>query len=170
MDQQAQPRRRNHLPITIAVVVVLACIATLPWACRDRIEPDRRYPTAAAARSADDAGEWVPSFLPPSATDIHERHGVGRRFVRFSADSATLAAMSATMPRIDTAEVKRIPLPTPGWSEWWPISPRTLQSGQGKQIRVHRVDDPRDRGYVAIDPRTLHAFYWSVPARATPAE
>ncbi|HEX8670296.1 MAG TPA: hypothetical protein VF710_00325 [Longimicrobium sp.] len=166
MDQQAQPRRRNHLPITLAVVVVLACIAVLPWACRDRIEPDRRYPTAAAARSAPDAGEWVPAFLPPTATDIYERHGVGRRFVRFSADSATLAAMSATMPRIDTAEVKRIPLPTPGWSEWWPISPRTLQSGQGKQIRVHRVDDPRDRGYVAIDPRTLHAFYWSVPARA----
>ncbi|HLL84598.1 MAG TPA: hypothetical protein VK420_18170, partial [Longimicrobium sp.] len=64
MDQQAQPRRRNHLPVTAAVVVVLACIATLPWACRDRIEPDRRYPTAAAARGAPDAGEWVPAFLP----------------------------------------------------------------------------------------------------------
>ncbi len=151
--------------MAFAVLAIIVAVALIPAYCRSKVEPDRRYPTAAAARGAPDAGEWVPAFLPPNATDIYERHGVGRRFVRFSADSATLAAIAATMPRLDTVEVQRIPLPTPGWSEWWPISPRTLQSGQRKQIHVHRVDHPRDRGYVAIDPRTLRAFYWSVPAQ-----
>jgi hypothetical protein len=159
-----QSPRRNNVILAFAVLAIIVAVALVPAYCRSKVEPDRRYPTAAAARASADAREWVPAFLPATATDIYERHGEGRRFVRFSADSATLAAMTAGMQRLDAAEVGKVPLPTPGWSSWWPISPRTLQGGQGKQIRVFRVDDPRDRGYLAIDPRTQRTFYWAVPA------
>ena len=163
MAEPAQPRRKNNVRMAFAVAAILGVVALVPWACRDRIEPDQRFPPAAAARASAGAEEWVPAFLPAGATDVVERHGVGRRFVRFTADSATLAAMTAPLPRLDTLQIRRIPLPTPGWSNWWPISPRTLQSGQGKQIRVYRIDDPRDRGYVAVDPRSSRAFYWAAP-------
>jgi hypothetical protein len=158
-----QSRRRKNAPMAFAVLAVIVVIALVPAYCRSKVEPDRRYPTAAAARASQDAGEWVPGFLPATATDIFERHGEGRRFVRFTADSAALAAMTAGMQRVDSAEVGKIPLPTPGWSSWWPISPRTLQGGQARQIRVFRVDDPRDRGYLAVDPRSQRTFYWAVP-------
>ena len=149
--------------MAFAVLAIIVTVALVPAYCRGKVEPDRRYPTAAAARASADAGEWVPAFLPATATDIYERHGEGRRFVRFSADSAALAAMTAGMQPLSSAEVGKVPIPTPGWSSWWPISPRTLQGGQGKQIRVFRVDHPRDRGYLAIDPRTQRTFYWAVP-------
>jgi hypothetical protein len=170
MAEQAQPRRKNNVPLAFAVLAIIVAVALLPAYCRSKVEPDQRFPTAAAARASAGAGEWVPAFLPPTATDIVERHGVNRRFVRFTADSATLAAMTAGLQRVDTAELKRVPLPTPGWSNWWPISPRTLVSGQGKQIRVFRVADPRDLGYVAIDPRSWRAFYWATPPGTVTAE
>ena len=158
-----QSPRKNNVIMAFAVLAIIVTVALIPAFCRNTVEPDRHYDTAAQARASADAGEWVPAFMPPNATDIHERHGVGRRFVRFSADSATLAAVTAGMQRLDGTQLARIPLPTPGWSSWWPISPRTLQGGQGKQIRVFRVEDPRDQGYLAIDPRSRRTFYWAVP-------
>lgn len=149
--------------MAFGVLAIIVVIALVPAYCRSRVEPDQRYPTAAAARASADAGEWVPAFLPATATDIYERHGEGRRFVRFTADSAALVAMTGGMRRVESGQVGKIPLPTPGWSTWWPISPRTLQGGQGKQIHVFQVEDPRDHGYLAIDPRSQRAFYWAVP-------
>lgn len=164
MAEAARPR--NHVRTAWTVLALLLVMAAIPAYCRSQMEPDRRYPTAAAARQAPDAGEWVPAILPAGATDVHERHGRDRRFVRFTADSATLAAMTAGMQPLDTIAVKRVPIPTPGWAGWWSISPRTLKGGQAKQLRVYRVDDPRDRGYLAVDPRSRRVYYWTVPARA----
>jgi len=159
-------RPRNHARTAFTVFALILILAAIPAFCRSQMEPDRRYPTAAAARQAPDAAEWVPAILPAGATDVHERHGRDRRFVRFSGDSATLAAMTAGMQALDTLAVKRVPIPTPGWAGWWSISPRTLQGGQGKQLRVYRIDDPRDRGYLAVDGRSGRAYYWAVPERA----
>jgi hypothetical protein len=164
MSDQALPRRTNNVRTAIVVAVILLLVAVLPWACRNVVEPSQRFPTAAAARASADADEWVPAFLPANATDVIERHGVGRRFVRFSADSATLTAVTAPLTQLDTFQIKRIPIPTPGYAGWWSITPRTLQGGQGKQIRVYRVESPRDQGYVAVDPRSWRAFYWATPA------
>jgi len=144
--------------MALAAILVVAFI---PAVCRSVVEPDRRYATATEARRSADAGEWVPGFLPASARDIRERHGEGRRFVAFLMDSADVPGMTAGLQRLDSLAVKQVPVPTPGWSTWWPISPRTLQGGQAKQLFVFRVPGPRDRGYLAVDPRTYHAFYWA---------
>jgi hypothetical protein len=93
---------------------------------------------------------------------VYERHGRYRRFVRFDVDSAALPAMTAAMVQLDTASARRVPVPVSGWTSWWRLAPQTLLSGQGKQVRVYRVEQPaRDRGYLVFDPRTLTAFYWS---------
>ena len=161
-----QSPRKNNVIMAFAVLAIIVAVALTPAYCRNKVEPDRHYATAAEARASADAGEWVPAFMPPNASDIFERHGVGRRFVRFSSDSATLAAMIAGMQRVDAAQLAP-KLPPPGWSSWWPISPRTLQGGQGKQIRAYRVLDPRDRGYVVVDPRSWRAFFWATPNERT---
>lgn len=156
---------RNRRSILYAFVVLFAvlALALLPAYCRRQVEPESAYPTAAAARRAPDAAEWLPAFLPPTATDIIERHGPYRRFVRFQVDSATLPALEARLVALDTAEARQVPVPVSGWSPWWPITPQTLRTGQGKQVRVFRVDVPaRDRGYLVLDPRTLVAYYWTV--------
>lgn len=162
MNQTPSPRNRRNAALFFAVLAAVLALALLPAYCRREVEPESRYPSGAAARGAPDAAEWVPGFLPASAHDIFERHGRYRRFVRFSLDSADVPALEAAMVRLDTAEVRRVPVPAAGWSPWWQIAPQTLQSGQGKQVRVYRVEaPPRDRGYLVLDPRTLTAFYWS---------
>ncbi|HYW07035.1 MAG TPA: hypothetical protein VE913_08775 [Longimicrobium sp.] len=157
----AERRPRSNTSVALMALAAILFVAFIPAMCRSVVEPDRRYPTAAAARASADAGEWVPSFLPASARGIHERHGEGRRFLAFVMDSAEVGTMTAGLQRLDSVAVKEVPVPTPGWSSWWPISPRTLQGGQAKQLSVFRVNDPRDRGYLAVDPRTFHAFYWA---------
>jgi hypothetical protein len=163
MAEPARQRSRRNAATAFAVLAILTLMALVPLRCRDEIEPHRRYPTGEAARRAPDAHEWVPALLPPGATDVNERHGRGRRFMRFTADSATMAQATAGMQPLDLAAVRRVPVPTPGWSGWWSISPRTLQGGQGKQLRVYRVENPRDRGYLAVDTRSGRAYYWAVP-------
>ena len=163
MPIQTAPHRarRNALYAFAALAAVLA-LGLLPAYCRNQVEPEARYPDAAAARRAPDAAEWVPTFLPSAATDIFERHGRYRRFVRFQLDSAGAAGMESALVRLDTAAARRVPVPVAGWSPWWQLAPQTLQGGQGRQVHVYRVDSPaRDRGYVVLDPRTRTAFYWS---------
>src|SRR5688500_4962399 len=153
--------RRNVIAAFITAAAILAS-ALLPAYCRDQVEPQARYENAGEARRSADAAEWVPSFLPSRATDVYERHGRYRRFVRFTVDSAGLAELLPAVVRLDTAQARRVPVPVAGWTAWWQLTPRTLETGQGKQVQVYRVDRPaRDRGYLVLDPRTLTAYYWS---------
>jgi hypothetical protein len=160
------PNRRRSVALAFATTAAVLALALLPAYCRRRVEPEARYPTAAAALRSPDAAEWVPGFMPATARDIYERHGPYRRFVRFTVDSAAAAGLEGALVRLDTAEARRVPVPVAGWSSWWQIAPQTLQTGQGRQVRVYRVDVPaKDRGYLVLDPRTLTAFYWSAAER-----
>jgi hypothetical protein len=162
MEQTEKARGRRNVAYAFGSLVVVVGLALLPAYCRSQVEPEAHYTTLAQARTDADADRWLPGFLPPSAADIYERHGRYRRFVRFEVDSVDVAPLLSGMTQLDTAAARRVPAPMAGWSGWWPITPQTLQSGQGKQVKVYRVDaPPRDRGYLVLDPRTLTAYYWS---------
>jgi hypothetical protein len=162
MDKAERTRSRKNVWYAFASVAAVLLLALLPAYCRRELEPEAHYADAAAAHRSADAAEWIPELMPAAASDVYERHGRYRRFVRFTVDSAGAAALTGALVRLDTAAARRVPVPVSGWTSWWPIVPQTLQSGQGKQVQVYRVErPPRDRGYLVFDPRTLTAYYWS---------
>jgi hypothetical protein len=162
MERTENARGRRNVAFGFGSFAVVVGLALLPAYCRSQLEPEAHYDSVIEARRAPDANDWLPGFVPASARDIHERHGRYRRFVRFELDSADVPRLLAGRTRLDTAAVRRVPVPMAGWSGWWQIAPQTLQGGQGKQVWVYRIEaPPRDRGYLILDPRTLTAYYWS---------
>lgn len=162
MTRPDRPRSARNVVAAFTVLVAVLALSLIPAYCRDQVEPEAFYRTAAEARRAPDAAAWLPAFVPPEARAVWERHGRYRRFVRFTVDSAAAARMTAGMVALDTARARAVPVPVSGWSPWWQLAPQTLQGGQGKQVRVYRVESPpRDRGYLVLDPRTGTGYYWS---------
>ena len=162
MEQTDKQRARKNVVYAFAALGAVIALAVIPATCRETVEPQSSYADLAAARRSADAAEWIPGFLPASAHRIYERHGRYRRFVRFEIDSTDVAGLSTALVRLDTAAARRVPVPIAGWSAWWQLAPQTLQSGQGKQVWVFRVQaPPRDRGYLVFDPRTNVGYYWS---------
>ena len=156
-------RKRNVITAVVVLAAVLL-LALIPATYRRFQQPEALYPTHAEAAEAVAAGD-VPRFIPATATQIHARHNrdTGQRFVRFDFQPAEVPAITRGMQRLSTeAELERVPVPTPGWSKWWLITSRTLTGGQSEYLQVYRIPSGPDRGYLALDPRTRHGYFWSV--------
>ncbi len=157
-------RRRNIITAFIALGVVALLIA-IP-ATYGRVQRSEEfYPTHAQAVSARavDRGD-VPGFVPATATRIHasNNRGGGERFVRFDFQPAEVPAITRGMQRVQAeAELERIQVPSAGWNKWWLISSRTLTGGQAEYLEIYRIPSGPDRGYLALDPRTRHGYFWS---------
>jgi hypothetical protein len=158
--------RRRNLKTMALLVIAIAVLASIPATYRRFQQPEQFYATQAEARPAMEAGD-VPAFVPATATEIHARHNrdSGQRFVRFTFADAELPAITRGMRLLSPAEVEKVMVPTPGWSEWWPITSRTLTGGQGEYLKVYEIASGPDRGYLAVDPRTRHAYFWSRSGR-----
>lgn len=158
--------RRKNLKTMGILVIIVAVLAAIPATYRQFQQPEQFYATHAEARPAVEAGD-VPAFVPATATEIHARNNrdSGQRFVRFTYADEALPAITRGMRRLPPEQVEKVMVPTPGWSEWWPITSRTLSGGQGEYLQVYQIDSGPDRGYLAVDPRTRHAYFWSRSGR-----
>jgi hypothetical protein len=156
--------RRRNVRTFVAVAIALIAVALLPGTVRRVAEPTTVYPTQAEAVEAGavEAGV-VPAFVPPGATRIHTRRNprTGRHFVRFDYDPARTEELTAGMRPVPEEEKEAVPVPPSGWLRWFPISERTLAGGQAPHLQVFEVPAGRDAGWLALDPRTGHAYYWS---------
>ena len=156
--------RRKNLKTLAVVIVALTGAALIPATYRRFQQPETYYATQAEAAGARavERGD-VPRFVPATATEIHARHNrdSGQRFVRFTYADADLPAITRGMRLLTREEVEKVSVPTPGWSEWWPITSRTLSGGQGEYLQVYETRSRTDRGYLAVDPRTHYAYFWS---------
>lgn len=157
-------RRRNVITVFLVMLFVLALMA-IPYTFRRFQQPERRYETHAVAVQAQavERGE-IPRFIPATATDIHTRNNrqTGQRFVRFDFQPAEVPAITSGMKRLKTeAELERVSVPSPGWNKWWLITRRTLTGGQAEYLEVYQIPSGADRGYLALDPRTRHGYFWS---------
>lgn len=151
-------RRRNIITAFIVLAVVSVFIA-IPYTFRRLQQPETYHATHAEAVRAQTS---VPGFVPPTATRIHARDNRGQRFVRFDFQPAEVPAITQGMQRLTTeAELERVTVPSPGWSKWWLISSRTLTGGQAEYLEVYQIPSGPDRGYLALDPRTRHGYFWS---------
>ena len=160
--------RRKNLKTMAILVVAIAVLALIPATYRRFQQPESFYATHVEA-VRDDAVERgdVPAFVPATATEIHARNNrdTGQRFVRFTTGEAEIAAATRGMRLLPRAEVEKVPVPSPGWSEWWPITSRTLSGTQGEYLKVYQIPSGPDRGYLAVDARTGHAYFWSRSGR-----
>jgi hypothetical protein len=161
--------RRKNVRTLLIVAVLLIGAGFIPATLRRVQQPEERfevYQEAADAKAVERG--LLPRFVPATATEIHTRHNrdTNQRFVRFTYPPAELGAFTTGMRALPQEEVERVMVPTPGWSRWWPITSRTLSGSQGERLRVWEIASGPDRGYLAADPRTNHAFFWSRPARS----
>jgi len=162
----SDPRvRRRNVITAVVVLLAVAVMAMIPATYRRFQQPEAFYATHAEAVSAQavERGD-IPRFIPATATEIHARNNrdTGQRFVRFDYQAAETPAITQGMQRQRTeAELERVLVPSPGWSKWWLITSRTLTGGQGEYLEVYSIPSGPDRGYLALDPRTLHGYYWS---------
>jgi hypothetical protein len=157
-------RRRNIITAFVALVAILG-LAAIPAVFRSFQQPERLYETHAAAVQARAVQEGeIPGFIPATATRIHTRNNrqTGQRFVRFDFQPAEVPAITRGMQRLKTeAELERVPVPSAGWNKWWLITSRTLTGGQAEYLEVYHIPSGPDRGYLALDPRTRHGYFWS---------
>lgn len=166
-DPYDPPVRRRNVRTLLAVAAVVALAAILPGTCRRHLQPDLRYDTHAQAVQAGAVERGaIPGFVPPEARDIHLReHRDGARFIRFDYDPARAAALTAGMRAVPEGEKEGVSVPRAGWARWFPINDRTLSGGQSGYLQLFEVAAGPDRGWLALDPRTGHAYYWSAEAR-----
>jgi thioesterase domain-containing protein len=160
--------RRKNLKTMAVVAVAMAILVAIPMTYRRVVQPEQFYATHAQAVTAQavERGD-VPTFVPATATEIHARNNrdSGQRFVRFTFVESDIPAITRGMRRMPRAEVEKVLVPAPGWSEWFPITSRTLSGTQGGYLHVYEIASGPDRGYLAVDPRTRYAYFWSRPAR-----
>jgi hypothetical protein len=157
--------RRKNIITAFVVLAAVLLFAMIPATYRHFQQPVSIYTTHAEA-VADQAVQRgdVPGFIPATATQIYARHNrdTGQRFVRFDYQPAELPGFVRGMQRLRTEqELERVPVPSPGWSKWWLITSRTLTGGQAEYLEVYHIPSGPDRGYLAVDPRTRHGYYWS---------
>ena len=156
--------RRRNLKTMLVVIIAIAVLAMIPALYRRFQQPSSLYPTYAAAVSegAVQRGD-IPSFVPATAAQIHARHNrdTGQRFVRFDYEPEALPSIVRGMRQIPHAQMENVNVPTPGWSKWWLITSRTLSGGQSEYLSLYEIPAGADRGYLVVDPRTRHAYFWS---------
>lgn len=154
--------RRRNLKTLVILVVVLVGAALIPATYRRFQQPESYFATQPEAAQAVERGD-VPRFVPAAGTEIHARHNrdTGQRFVRFNYADADIPAITRGMRLLAAEEKEKVTVPTPGWNDWWPITSRTLSGGQGEYLQVYVSPAQPDRGYLALDPRTHHAYFWS---------
>lgn len=157
--------RRRNIITAVAVLAAVLLFALIPATVRRFQQPAALYEThaEAVAERAVQRGD-VPAFVPSTATQIRARRhrDTGQRFVRFNYTPAEAPAITRGMQRLSTeAELERVAVPTPGWSKWWLITERTLTGGQAPYLEVYQIPHGADRGYLVLDPRTRHGYYWS---------
>lgn len=156
--QALQKRKNVILFVSLAAIVFL--VALFPTVCTYVEQPQAFYPTAAEARIRPDG--YLPTLIPPSATEIHERRdgGSGRVWSRFRFEPADMDRMTAGLRRVPLEEVPRVPVRTPSFTAWWTINPGTLTGSQRRHLRVYEVTGD-DAGWLVVDPRSRLAYYWS---------
>ena len=156
--------RRKNVKTLLIVLAVLVGAALIPLTYRRIQQPESYFSTRQEAVEARmDRSGSLPGFVPAAATDIHIRHNrdSDQRFVRFTLTADEAAALTAGMRRLEREEVERVSVPTPGWSNWWPITSRTLSGTQGEHLQVYEIVAGPDEGYLAVDPRTRRVYFWS---------
>lgn len=105
------------------------------------------------------AGRWIPSFLPESATDIHELHNLDTNeiWLVFRMNSADRGSISRFC---EPATETRIIFPRKSPADWWPdLFVQNAASAINTQTS-YTYYQCQDNGTLAVDSIANQVFYW----------
>lgn len=112
---------------------------------------------------------WVPTFVPPSASNFEERHNVdtNRSWLRFTVPKEDIADMEAALVKVECDALVLSRYPGGSWREAWP---RELAQGGtiADRFTTYRFDYTAtmgdttrpERDFVAIDHDTGTVWHW----------
>jgi hypothetical protein len=140
--------------ILISVAVVLAGAAV--WALNYVAElerPSKLYSTYEdAKRDGAIARGWIPSCVPTSAFQIHEKHDVdsNAQWLNFRFPDAEGKAMVAGATKLDSRQ-RHLPR-SHLYESWWQVEGNS---------RLEIYELPHKEGYLAVDWAQSQAYYWN---------
>jgi hypothetical protein len=95
---------------------------------------------------------WIPSFVPTSAFQIHEKHDLdsNAHWLKFRFPPADGKAIVARATKLDRGQ-SRSPRSRPNAS-WWQVEGNS-------RLEIYQL--PVDGGYLAVDWTQSEAYYWN---------
>lgn len=145
---------------------------------------DTYYPTLLAAKASGvvGKGKWVPPILPPSASDIHERHDIDTNevWIKFRFDLCDLAVLLKQLEELSTKDISSLKLwglRTPRWwhkrrPDWWPalLSQKSITNATDNfpfivalykwSLNYGDVRTVYYRGYFFLNSKTNTGYYY----------
>jgi hypothetical protein len=155
---------------------LLAVLSILALGCSEMDIRENYYENMAEARSAGalEAG-WIPDIIPPSSTEIHERHDVDSEetWVTFSFSKNDMQEMASRLEQVNVSEVPKENFTSSGDVDWWPRNLRSsLRNSKGRrtpleiykynrmvEFATHKRSAPC---FVVIDWDSNLAYFWNL--------
>jgi hypothetical protein len=164
-------RRRLVIILPATVGAVFAWWAIDRLGCVDRLGTS--YATAAdAIASGDMERGWLPSNLPPIATEIHEEHDLDTNevWMRFTVSRESALEFVVGLQRLPPQDVERFNVRSPCDRSWWfdgLIEQQPANDGVlNADIYVGASPDSSRTLFVALDRTSSDVYYWSYDFRA----
>jgi hypothetical protein len=160
-------KQRWLIAFLVAGVVAIVGVGLRYLHCSDHMYS--RYATLAdaAAKGAVRRG-WIPSFVPPTASDLYEEHDIDRNqvWLRFTVNPTDPSLALAAFTPLSLDAVRNLTVQPPCSSGWWfegfieqqPENDGALHADvyQGPGLLDSQV------GYIAIDRTAGHVFFWTL--------
>lgn len=142
--------------LLLGMAVAVFCLA----ACSPRDVVDETYADLAEATSkrAIREGGWLPSFLPPSSSNIRLRYNIDTNEVWASLnwDGANRGSLDESCKRAEMSQAQ-FPQRAPSW---WPQE-MTRDAAKKPTAAEMEILECADRGLVALHRDQKRAYYWS---------
>lgn len=143
------------IPLLSVVLLVLGC---------ERMETvETVYPNFEAAVNAKAVGDgrWIPGFLPPSATSIHEVHNIDTNevWLFFRLDIADIPTVANSCKQVTGREVIH-PRKSPG--SWWPRALVQHSEDSQRTGNIYEYYGCKERSVIAIDWNKNEAYFWDL--------
>ncbi len=144
---------RNFVIVLILFLVIIGC---------ERMEaPESAYPNFEAAIKANvvGKGKWVPEFLPPSSTNIREKHNLDTYeqwlSFHFTGDIASIISLCKQTILQEIVYPRRSP------GNWWP---RTLLQNsvniENTNYIYYKCKENDFVGIMVINIKKGEGYYW----------
>lgn len=163
MDAPSAHRRQRNARTALVVVLFILPLVLLPGFCNRMERPSTRYAAYGPEVAEKEIGAgWLTRRVPPSATDLRVKHDPrsGRSWARFRFEPRDREGMTNGLRELSREEAQKLEVANPGWTRWWTLSPRVLESNATAGIVFYEIPAGEGGGHMGIAVRENVAFFW----------
>lgn len=146
------------------IVSAILLMFSLTSACDHSETSDDLYAGYEHLRKATEPGNWIPSFIPRSATEIKGRHKIdtGAQVLTFYFEGNTSTFLEDHCKQTTTSEVE---FPESGFLDvsWWPKE-LVRTSVPSQELKGYKFFQCERQAFLAVTERNNRhqAFYWRI--------